>query len=156
MTITVPQFRADYPEFNSSTDYPNSQIEYYLALAEKLLPADRWGNVLDNAVELYVAHHIAMEARAQAEAASGVVPGQTTGPISSKSVDKVSVGFDTSSATEEKGGHWNLTIYGTRFLRLAKLFGAGPLQVGIGMVPYGSGAAWPGPSVQPGFTNFGS
>ncbi len=156
MTITVAQFRADYPEFNSSTLYPNSQVEYYLALAVKLLPADRWTTLLDTATELYVAHHIAMEAKAQVESTSGVIPGEVTGPVSSKSVDKVSVGYDTGAAAEEKGGHWNLTVYGIRFLRLAKIFGAGPLQVGIGMVPYGSGAAWPGPSVQPGFTNFGS
>jgi len=54
-------------------------------------------------------------------------------------------------------GHWNLTVYGTRFIRFAKMFGAGPIQIGIGYnpSPFG-GPAWPGPDCNPGFTNFGS
>jgi hypothetical protein len=154
MTISVAQFRADYPEFSSTTNFPSSGIQYWLNVAYELLNASRWGAQLDLGAELYVAHNIALEARAQKEALSGGIPGQQSGTVSSKSVDKVSVGYDTNAASEEGGGHWNLTIYGTRLYRLIKLMGAGPVYLGIGSSPILNGPAWPGPDTTPGFTNF--
>lgn len=156
MAVTVAQFRLDYPEFSVVTDYPDSAVTYFLNLAVAMLNSDRWGNQLDIATELYIAHNLAIEKRAQLEAVNGEVPGTTTGPISSKSVDKVSVGFDVGSAVSEGAGHWNLTVYGTRFYKLAKMFGASPLFIGLGFAPVGSGMAWPGPNTTPGMSNFGN
>jgi len=154
MTIDVAQFRADYPEFASTADFPNSAVQYWLKVAYSLLNASRWGAQLDLGAELYVAHNLSLEARAQKEAQNGGVPGSQSGPISSKSVDKVSVSYDTGGASEEGGGQWNLTIYGTRFYNLAKKMGAGPIYIGVGSSPPFSGPAWPGPDVTPGPTNF--
>lgn len=156
MAITVAQFRADFPEFSSSTTFPTAQIQFWLNAAYNFVNAAVWGDSTDMGAELFTAHNVALEARAQQEAANGGVPGQQTGPINSKSVDKVSVGYDTGAGTEENGGHWNLTVYGTRFLRFAKLFGAVPLQVGIGYAPALTGPAWPGPFTTPGFSSFGT
>lgn len=154
MTISIAQFRADYPEFSSTTQYPNSQVTYWLNLAYSVLNAGRWGRQLDIGAALFTAHNIVIEARAQTEALQGALPGQMTGPVSSKSVDKVSVSYDTASGIEAGAGHWNLTIYGARFAKLIRLFGAGPLQIGVGSVPPGSGQAWAGPNTTPGFSNF--
>jgi hypothetical protein len=79
-----------------------------------------------------------------------------TGVINSKSVDKVSIGYDTAGGIEAGAGHWNLTIYGTRLIKLIKMVGAGPVQVGIGCTPMYSGSAWSGPDCMPGFSNFGN
>ena len=155
MTIAISQFRADYPEFASTSVYPNSQVNYWLSMAYSMLNAGRFKSQLDMAAELFVAHNISLEARAQAEAKNGGIPGQTTGPLSSKSVDKVSVSYDTGSGIQPDAGHWNLTIYGTRLIRMMRMFGAGPLQIGMGVVPPGNGQAWPGPDCTPGFTTFG-
>ena len=129
MTVTAASFRVDYPEFTVDR-YPDSMVNYYLNIAGLMLNASRWSTLLDVGTELFIAHHIAVERRAMDEAATGQPPGTTTGPISSKSVDKVSLSFDVGAAVEENGGHWNLTVYGTRFARLSKQFGAGPLQIG--------------------------
>lgn len=145
MTITPQQLRSDYPEFASTTTYPNSALEYWLNLAYLMLNAPRWGNILDLGAALFVAHHVTIEARNQAVAANGGIPGEQTGPLSSKSVDKVSISYDTGSGIQADAGHWNMTVYGTRFIRLMRMFGAGPVQVGIGQVPSGSGLGWPGP-----------
>jgi hypothetical protein len=155
MTVSVAQFRADFPEFGSTDIFPASQVTFWLNLASLLINPNRWGKVLDAGTELFVAHNLAIEARAQAEAAGGGIPGGQVGPMNSKSVDKVSIGYDTSAGIEAGAGHWNLTTYGTRFIRLAKMFGAGPVQIGVGVVPNGNGLAWPGPLTTPGFTNFG-
>ena len=154
MAINVAQFRADYPEFSSSSSYATSAIIYWLKVAYSLLNAERWGKELDIAVELYVAHNLAIEAKALIEARNSGIPGQQSGLISSKQVGPIAMRFDTQHTIEPGAGHWNLTIYGTRFYNLLRLFGAGPLQVGIGMVPPYSGLAWSGPLTSPGFANF--
>ena len=155
MAIITPQvFRQNYPEFSSTDMYLASQLDYWLSIADRLLIADVWGGMLDVATSLFVAHNLVLEAGAQAEANNGGLPGKTTGAISGKSVDKVSISYDTNSTIYQDAGYWNSTIYGTRFYSLLRMFGARPIQVGIGIVPSSSGIAWPGPSTMPGFTNF--
>ena len=154
--IDIATFRTDYPEFASASTYTDAVVQYWLNFAYSMLSATRWGKQLDIAAELYVAHNLALEARAQREAANGAIPGSSVAVLSNKSVDKVSAGYDVGSSTEAKGGHWNLTIYGTRLYRMMKMFGAGPITIGGGFAPPLSGLAWPGPDTAPGFTNFGS
>jgi len=143
---TPTEFRADFPEFSNTTTYPDGVIQFWLNVAYKQLNSNRWGDLLDVAAELYTAHNIVLEAKAIREAgvAGGLVTG-SPGMVTSKGVDKVSVGYDVNTATEEGAGFWNSTVYGTRFYRLMMLHGAGPLQVGIGVAPPLSGPAWPGP-----------
>lgn len=151
--VTVAQLRYDFPEFASTEKYPASGVQFWLNLAYQLLNADRWGDQITIAAELFTAHNITIEAKAQAAAAKGGIPGADAGVVSAKSVDKVSISYDTSSAMELDAGHWNTTIYGTRYIRLAMLFGAGPVHIGPGG---GFGASgWSGPRVTPGFSNFG-
>lgn len=154
MTISPQQFRVDYNEFNSSVTYPNSALSFWLDIAYRQLNADRWGTSIDIGAELFVAHHLSIEARAQAESQAGGIPGGQVGPINSKSVDKVSIGYDTGAGIQPDAGHWNLTVYGTRFIRMARMMGAGPLFIGVGAVPAGNGLAWPGPSTIPSVTGF--
>lgn len=162
MTITVAQFRADFPEFISTTLYPNSGIQFWLNFAYRMVNADKFMSETDLAVELFTAHWISLEAKNQLASQGGGIPGMDAGgPVSSKSVDKVSVSYDTGAGTEAGAGHWNLTNYGTRFMYMVRIFGAGVIQLGIGCAPVGSGSfysggAWPGPDCNPGFTNFGN
>lgn len=146
MTVTLQSFRDSYPEFADSTAYPDQQIEYWLGFAQISFNVSRWSTWLDLGTSLWMAHNIVMEARAILEASNGGLPGTTTGAISQKSSDKISVSFDTASSTEKDGGQWNTTIYGTRYLRMARMIGAGPVQIGVGWVdPLTTITAYPGP-----------
>ncbi len=155
---TVSDFRADFQEFSSTATFPNSVIQFWLDFAYRMTNPDRFMSNLDIAAELFTAHFITLEAQNMLEAQKGGLPGRTVGPINSKSVDRVSIGYETGAGTEEGAGHWNLTTYGTRFIWLTKMFGAGPIQLGIGTPPsgVGFGTAWPGPFTGPGFSNFGN
>lgn len=129
MSVTPASFRQDFPEFADITVYPDGSVNYYLNLAGLLLVPARWTTVLDMATELFVAHNLVLEAQAQKAAANGAIPGQNTGPLSGKTVGPITASYDTAAGIEEGAGHWNLTTYGTRFMSLVRLFGAGPVQV---------------------------
>lgn len=129
MTVTAESFRDDYPEFTSSTLYPPDAIAYWLNIATIMLQPARWADVLDLGTALFMAHHLTLERQAQNSAANGGLPGISSGPIASKGVDRVSVSYDTAAGIEPEAGHWNLTVFGTRFIRLARMAGAGGIQL---------------------------
>jgi len=127
--MTPEQFRADFPEFADPTKYSDASVEFWLTVSVSLVNPDRWGVLTDQGIELCTAHHLVLAARDQASASVGGIPGQVNGPQSSKAVDKVSASYDTGAATIDDAGMWNLTTYGVRFLTLARLMGAGGMQL---------------------------
>jgi hypothetical protein len=144
MTVSAASFVQSYPEFSNTTTFPVSSINYWIAIAGLMLTNTvRWGlgsatasspptTRLDFATELFVAHNLSLEAQATPSAAAlaaGATPGLTPGILSSKSVGPVSAGYDTSAGINPDDGQWNLTIYGIRFIRLAKASALGPIQV---------------------------
>lgn len=163
MTVTVAQFRANFTEFASTANFPNSMVQFWLDVAYQILNVARWGRQLDLGAQLYAAHNCVLEARMNAEAANGAIPGANgsgIGVVNSKSVDKVSVGLDVSAMQQEFMGAYGLTVFGVRLWQLIRLFGAGPVQVSSPGAAWGNGTstlgAWSGPDCTPGFTNFGS
>lgn len=126
---TVASFRAAFPEFASTTDYPDAQVQFWLDLAAKLLNVDRWYDLLDQGTMLFTAHNLAISRRDQLAGSSGGIPGAIQGAIASKSVDKVSVSYEANSALYEDAGFWNLTSYGLRYWNLVRMVGAGGIQL---------------------------
>lgn len=124
------QFRADFAEFGNEIAFPDLAIANWLNLAILMLNADRWGAAIDVGLELFTAHNLVLEAKASKAVASGGIPGMSTGPVSSQGAGDVSVSYDVGAGLEDDAGHWNLTVYGTRFIRMARMMGAGPVQIG--------------------------
>ncbi|ENE2373282.1 DUF4054 domain-containing protein, partial [Klebsiella aerogenes] len=56
--------------------------------------------------------------------------GANSGVQTSKSVDKVSVGYDASMTLNPDAGFWNNTRYGSEFWEYLMIFGAGAIQLG--------------------------
>ena len=161
--VTIAQFRIDFPEFADSKQYPDSAITYWLAVATLLLnPCRIPPEIIILAAELYIAHNILLEAMDTQTALAGGWPGVNKGVVNSETPGEVTVSYDTAPSVEPDAGHWNLTRYGTRFIRLARMAGAGPVQVGPGCslpgtlsdANVGTGLAWSGPDCRPG--KFGS
>jgi hypothetical protein len=167
--VTINQFRADYPEFKDAAIYPDSMLRYWLGVASLLLNPGRWCDMLGVATELFVAHNCVLEAEAQQTSLAGGFPGKSKGAITAQGAGSVSLSYDAAIVLEADAGHWNLTIYGSRFIRLAKMFGAGPIQIGPscgfgdGLFLFGGGggiggftmpSAWVGPWPMPGMWNF--
>lgn len=132
---TPSTFRAAFPEFSDAVRYSDGLVTFWQSLAYKLLPANVWGDLLSHGVGLFTAHHMVISARAQAAASvkgskgAAPVPGVASGAIQSKSVDKVSISYDTASIQIKDAGQWNGTEYGIQFYQLVKIVGAGGLQL---------------------------
>jgi hypothetical protein len=124
MTVTAASFRVDFPEFSDTTKYPDAAVTFWLTYALTLLNAQRFCEMLDYATEFFIAHELTLGYRNR--------PGYTglvMAPQASKTVDKVSVSYDTSSVKLENAGHWGGTSYGLQLLGLMRMFGAGPIQL---------------------------
>jgi hypothetical protein len=136
-----PTFRSHFPEFSDETTYPDTQVQFNLDISSASLNANRWGSMLQAGVELFTAHMLALSRYAAVGAAGGGVPGMASGPKSSKSVSKVSVGYDVNITAVEGGGPWNYTIYGQRFFWLLRLIGIGGYEA-LSIAPPVQAFAW--------------
>ncbi|MCP9270153.1 DUF4054 domain-containing protein [Xenorhabdus sp. XENO-1] len=127
---TVDQFRADFPEFSDKTRYPDAAIQFYLGQADTVLDQDRHGDQFLYLAGLFTAHYVELKGKTIANASvSGSVNSTSGGIVSSKSVDKVSVSYDTSGVINPDAGFWNNTAYGREFYWWWSMFGAGGRQL---------------------------
>lgn len=129
-TFDVQAFREAYPEFNDTAKYPDAMISSWAALAQAMVNPCRWRSQTALGVNLYVAHEITLQSQQAQAANAGGSPAGPSGVVNSKTVGSVTVAYDTASAVEKDAGWWNLTLYGRQFIRLARIFGSGPVQLG--------------------------
>ena len=126
--MDIATFRIAFPEFDE-TKYPDGMVTTWSNIGERLINLDYWTTEKPFGVQLFTAHHLVL-ARANVEASTaGGLPGQTSGPTQSKTVGSASVSYDTSSSINLNAGHWNMTSYGKQFFQLARMFGAGGVQL---------------------------
>ena len=121
--MDVSEFRQVFPAFSDSEKYPDVLIESTLELAQAFVTEKVWKSLRDRGVGLYAAHMIVINEKAEKD------PQKALGVTQSKSVGPGSVSYNVQMATDAKAGHWNLSVYGLQFRRLARMMGAGPIQV---------------------------
>ncbi|MGK3134871.1 DUF4054 domain-containing protein [Pantoea trifolii] len=127
---TVDDFRTAFPQFADTAKFPDAQIGFRLNLADILLSEKVTGKkIFPYFVELFVAHYMALWLADSNAALVGGAGGSTNGVQASKSVDKVSVSYDTGSTLNPDAGFWNNTRYGAEFWQLIMMFGAGGRQL---------------------------
>lgn len=129
MAYDAAGFRAAFPEFARKDDYPDVWISPLLLISTQLVSEERWADLYDYGRYLQVAHRLVHRKRQADTAEAGGTPGQASGMLSAKSLDKGSMTFDTASTAEEGAGWWNTTTYGQEYWRLAMMFGAGGVQL---------------------------
>lgn len=121
MAVDRATFVGVFPEFASESIYPNPAVTFWLGHATALYGEDRFGVQTALAVMLYAAHNLTLGAATNRKGGTANVA-----PVSSKSIDKLSVGYDTGAVTISGAGEWNATSYGRRLLAIIRAFGAGP------------------------------
>jgi hypothetical protein len=128
-TTNPPYSRADflaaYDQFTGLV--PDPMLDQFIALANSIVDADRWGPNWLFGMGLVVAHYATIYLQTTpvsgANAAQVVSAGRPTGIATSKSVDGLSVSYDLSySGAGMKGWDvWKSTMFGTQFAGLARL-----------------------------------
>jgi hypothetical protein len=148
MTVTPASLRVLYPEF-VDPPYSDALINAWLVYAVQFVDPGRWGALADLGVTLWTCHTIAMLPGNAQDTTFGKAPGQRVGILTSKSIDSVSASYDVSKSLEDNAGYFNLTTYGTQFIRYARMMGAGPVQIGTDQDLPGSVSAsgWAGPYI---------
>ena len=129
MNPDATQFVTDFPEFNNATNYPVDSITFWLTVAALLVNAPLWGDLTNLGIELLAAHNLVMEAQSLRQNANGAVVGIMQGPIASKGIDGVNVSYAVEAVKGEGAELYNLTTYGLRYWQLARMIGAGGLQL---------------------------
>ena len=129
MTLTPTTFRQMLPEFNDTGQYSNANISQWLGIAYTMLREEAWWDSLDMGAALFTAHNLVLSARDAKVAENGGIPGNQSGPMSSKSVGGVSASYAVNAAYLEDAGAYNLTSYGSRFWTLVRQFGMGGFQL---------------------------
>ena len=127
--FVINDFRKAFPEFQDINKYSDSMIQVWAGLAVAMVNARLWKSQTTLGQQLYVAHELTLSAQSVVAASIGGTPGQQPGQANSKTVGSVTVAYDTQSAAEKDAGWWNLTSYGKQFIRLARIFGAGGVQL---------------------------
>ena len=127
---SVSDFRTAFPQFADTTKFPDPQVTFRLNLADILLSEKVTGTeMFPYFAELFVAHYMVLWAADSRSMAAGGAGGSTNGVQASKSVDKVSVSYDTGSTLNPDAGFWNNSRYGAEFWQLIMMFGAGGRQL---------------------------
>lgn len=127
--MDIAEFRDQFPEFADDTVYTDGLIEFWSGIAETFVRKPVWCNSWMFGVKLYTAHEITLAVQNVQSSATGSTPGQQGGVANSKAVGAVNVAYDASTMSEKDAGFWNLTTYGKQFIRLARMFGAGAIQL---------------------------
>lgn len=127
--MVIADFRTNFPEFASTTAYPDATITFWSGVAEKLLDECIWKDMYTTAVQLYTAHELVLARQNVRASTAGGVPGQSEGIKNNKTVGSVSAGYDSAIQSEKDAGWWNMTNYGKQLYRLMQIFGAGVVQL---------------------------
>ncbi len=126
---TVAMFRQMFPEFRDSSQFLDELVRPWLTLWSGQLRECVWQSLWHVGVYLATAHVIALSKRDSLITARGGIPGMAVGVVSSKAVSGVSISYDTNAGLLAGAGDWNLSVYGVRFLGLARMVGTAAVQI---------------------------
>jgi len=110
------RLRAQYPEFESTTDYPDSTVDDFISWAADELSSSVWDNLYEAGV-VSLAAHLLKVSDLSSDGGAGA------GPVESKSVGPVSVSYDVDSGDSDS--NLTSTKYGREHARLKKKVAAG-------------------------------
>ena len=134
MSLDVAAFRAAYPPFADSTQYPDARITYWLDSAAVMVNSRRWARsgLQDYGQGLLPAHDLTMLERYDSTTGTYSLPsgtGSGAATSQSQSADGVSwsEGYDAGAYSSD--GQLGATVYGRQFLDLRALVGAGGMQL---------------------------
>ena len=112
---------------------PTEVMEMYIELAHGAVKQSRYKGAWKHCMCLFVAHFttLYMQSMSESNVDAVIHAGQTKGLVTSKSVDGVSISYDSSSLLQglDNFASWKLTTYGVQFITFAKTYNKGGMYV---------------------------
>lgn len=122
-----------FPEFAATS---TNVATFWIEQARAQLALGRLGANADLAVYLFVGHNLVLNQQDLDDAKNGALPGDTLGPIASKSAGGLSVTYDSGSIAMEGAGPYNATSYGQRLWKLLQAAAMGGVYAAIPNRPH--------------------
>jgi hypothetical protein len=123
MAFDINAFRENFPDFSSTTTYPDSMLTYWGAIALALHSYGVFTDLYDHVTSLYVAHKSILQAGNIAESAGNAVPNQVSGALTGATVGNVTTNYASSQAsTFKSSGDFVETVYGRQYLDLLNMY----------------------------------
>lgn len=123
MAFDIDAFRVNFPDFSSTTTYPDSMLTYWGTIAVTLHSYDVFRDMYDYVTSLYVAHKSILQAGNIAESANNAVPNQFSGSLSGATIDGITTNYTSSSAgTFKNSGDFTETLYGRQYLDVLNMY----------------------------------
>ena len=141
----VITFLSVFPEFKRLATETPAAAQFWITQAGGQLALGRLGANADLAVYLYTAHNLVLNAQDVADTENGALPGDTLGPTASKSVDGLSISYDSGSISMAGAGAYNATSYGQRLWKMLQAASLGGFYASTPNRPYvyvGAGLPW--------------
>ena len=117
MSVDPASFKIRFKEFACE---PDAQIQVFIDDSIVILNEAFWAIKYDLGVSYLTAHFLALSKRSEAGSTTSV---PTSGPISSKSVDGVSVSYASYNVQDVDESFYMSTPYGQRYLQLRSNLG---------------------------------
>lgn len=112
--ITPDDFKLRFQEFACKK---NAEVQIFLDDAIIMLNDALWGTKYDLGLSYLTAHYLALSDRS---ASSNPKAAATSGPVSAKSVDGVSLAYASHQAEDDWEAYYSQTSYGQRYLAMMK------------------------------------
>lgn len=126
-TYDDAMFRAQFPAFASTTEYPEALLSGYFTMATCYVDANDYcrlsGDCLQLALNLLTAHLVAANAASPAD-------GGGVGIVSASSIDKVSVTFQIPAGSGPFVAWLNKTGFGQQLAALLRVKSSGGAYIG--------------------------
>ena len=119
-----------FPEFQRLA-VNKGAIDFWLLQAANQLALGVLGKNADLACYLFAAHNLVLNAQdfRDVQGVDGL-PGDTLGPVASKSAGGLSVSYDTGSLADDSAGVYNSTSYGQRLWKMIASASLGGVYAG--------------------------
>lgn len=135
----ITDFLAIYPQFGTINNdnytglLPQVVLQSFINLASASINIDRWFDLWNFAMSLYVAHFATLYLQAQtpanATAKQVVSAGINKGILVSKAVGNVSASYQPIVSGFEQWGSFNLTSFGQQLITFGQTIGMGGMYV---------------------------
>ncbi len=121
MTVDSATFREIFPEFASTSAYPDARVDFFLSFASRWINEDCWGDDYDDGVYYLTAHKLWMGSQTEI----GLGSHNAAGPDQSKVADKVQYTKQSLTIAD----NWQLALksspYGLQYLEMLDLISVG-------------------------------